>query len=152
MVVCSNALNQFVILCRFFKVSSVKIVVLIRLDFHCSLSGFLRDLSTSASCCRWGSTTSELLQMRLWSFSDSPQVQWVFFLRTVEVQIPVVICWKWKEQTYSPKFWLKAQQQTLAGANITFRLCAGWSLTLPGYSAIWFSCLFQLVQLSKMCL
>lgn len=104
MVVCSNALNQFVILCRFFKVSSVKIVVLIRLDFHCSLSGFLRDLSTSASCCRWGSTTSELLQMRLWSFSsDSPQVQWVFFLRTVEVQIPVVICWKWKEQTYKPK-------------------------------------------------
>lgn len=41
MVVCSNALNQFVILCRFFKVSSIKIVVLIRLDFHCSLAGFL---------------------------------------------------------------------------------------------------------------
>ena len=33
MEVCSNALNQFVTLCQFFKVSAIKIVILIRLDF-----------------------------------------------------------------------------------------------------------------------
>lgn len=49
MVVCSSALNQFVILCRFFKVCAIKIVVLISLDFHCSQAGLLRGLSASAS-------------------------------------------------------------------------------------------------------
>lgn len=60
MVVCSSALNQFVTLCWFFKVSAIKIVVLISLDFHCSHAGLLRGLSASASYYRWGSDPSPL--------------------------------------------------------------------------------------------
>lgn len=59
-VVCSNALNQFVILCRFFKVSAVNMAVLMSLDFQCSHAGFLRGLSASTSYYIWGSDPSPL--------------------------------------------------------------------------------------------